>query len=307
MYLVVEMHVATGEHATAKEYCSNHADGLWVATCIGARSGISWARYCQLRKFFCLAKTLPEDVHQEGPRKGRTLSKTHMIDALQKTLQKSFTSMTDAGNSFSIDESMVPWYGNRSRTWWRILFWGLLDRVQTNTFIIFRSRAERAGSRLTHSAFYKNLTVQLFNIARARKDFDELQPISLRRNPIDYTCTSLFPPANNPHFHSEVLDIALTSSDSDTELKSVVEVFSDGQKKGRMGNQVACYYCRKLRRSRPGSVRIGRGTAQILYPKTFYGCKTCNVPLCNKYNCWTDYHNSQHVGQSDLPATAEWL
>jgi hypothetical protein len=371
MFLVVEMHVATGEHATAEEYWQHTADGLWVATCMGARSGISWSRYRQLRKFFCLVKTLPEDVHSEGPRKGRTISKTHMVDALQKALQRNFVSLSEAGNSFAIDESMVPWYGkycpikvyikgkpykygmkiwsccdaqtgylryfklytgagdrwdwetdesmagwsyaervvlalsrdlprgcyftvdrffmtprlaaymkevqgkyvtgtmmanragldkaiqfkksatrargyynwsvddrtgvvqtcwmdraavslcstafgaqlkgvhrrttsgsaerqievrgmkapymayaynatmggvdqtdfmslhprtswergNRSRTWWRILFWGLLDRVQTNTFIVFRSRSERVGKRLQHSDFYKELTV----------------------------------------------------------------------------------------------------------------------------------------------------
>jgi hypothetical protein len=43
------------------------------------RSGISWNRYRQLRKFFCLSETFPEDIVQEGPRKGKTISKTHMV------------------------------------------------------------------------------------------------------------------------------------------------------------------------------------------------------------------------------------
>jgi hypothetical protein len=96
MFLVVEMHVATGEHATAAEYWNCSAEGLWTATCMGLRSGISWNRYRQL---------------QQGPRKGKTISKTHMVDPLQSTLQRTFVKYSDAGNSFAIDESMVPWYG----------------------------------------------------------------------------------------------------------------------------------------------------------------------------------------------------
>jgi hypothetical protein len=44
IFLVVDMHVAVGEHATAQENWQTKADGLWTASSLGMCSGISWAK-----------------------------------------------------------------------------------------------------------------------------------------------------------------------------------------------------------------------------------------------------------------------
>ena len=188
--------------------------------------------------------------------------------------------------------------GNRSRTWWRILFWGLLDRVQTNTFIIFRKRWQPA--RCEHSLFHKNLTTQLFNIARARKEHDEIRKACAMRDTVEFSV--LHPPHKMPSFHEEMVDLVSSNADD-----------SDGppvfrHKRGKLTKQLACYNCRRLGRGAIGSKRKGREDSfRKLYAKTFYGCKSCNVPLCNKHNCWSEYHNSNYVGQTDLDAKTVWL
>ena len=44
-------------------------------------------------------------------RVGKTKSKTHMVDELVASIQKSFAEFSIPGNIFAIDESMIPWYG----------------------------------------------------------------------------------------------------------------------------------------------------------------------------------------------------
>ena len=81
-FLLIEMHIATGEFSFARDYWRTEADGLWAAHAYGSKekTGMSWNRYRQLCKFFLLRKTLPEDIQQEPghARKGKNqIQDTH--------------------------------------------------------------------------------------------------------------------------------------------------------------------------------------------------------------------------------------
>ena len=52
MLLVEETVAATGAYTTDREYFSTKSEGLYDAPCFGLRTGISYARYLQLKKFF---------------------------------------------------------------------------------------------------------------------------------------------------------------------------------------------------------------------------------------------------------------
>ena len=113
MYLTVEMYIANGEYTTDREYFMKKAEGLHNAPCLQLRCGISYPRFLQLKKFFLLRKTLPEDIINDPAdgRVGKTKSKTHMVDELVASIQKLFAEFSIPGNIFAIDESMIPWYG----------------------------------------------------------------------------------------------------------------------------------------------------------------------------------------------------
>jgi hypothetical protein len=105
-----------------------------------------------------------------------------------------------------------------------------------------------------------------------------------------------------PSFHEELVDL-VASDANDSDGPPV-----PGHKRGKLEKQVACYYCRTLGRGAVGAKRDGRKDSfRKNYPKTFYGCKSCHVPLCNKHNCWTEYHSSKYAGMTDLNAKAKWL
>ena len=79
MFLVEEMHISTGGYTTDREYFKKKSQGLFDAPCFQLRTGIGYHRYQQLRKFFCLRKTLEENMIREpgNPRNNKTKSKTY--------------------------------------------------------------------------------------------------------------------------------------------------------------------------------------------------------------------------------------
>ena len=115
MYLTVDMYITNGHYTTDREYFMNKAQGLHNAPCLHLRCGLSYPRFLQLKTFFILGKTLPEDVYiindPADGRLGKTKSKTHMVDEVVVSIQKSFAEFSISGNIFAIDESMIPWYG----------------------------------------------------------------------------------------------------------------------------------------------------------------------------------------------------
>ena len=88
--------------------------------------------------------------------------------------------------------------GNHSRNWW---FTGLLDRAQTNSFIVFRERNK--PSQLSHSQLYKALTNQLYHIAHSRMDHNSICSAATKKEAVDYSI--LHPQSSIPDFHREVL------------------------------------------------------------------------------------------------------
>ena len=62
--------------------------------------------------------------------------------------------------------------GCRSRTWWYIGLWGLLDRTAVNVFIIMKGR--KAPAVVRHNVFNQTLMTQLFHIARKQNPIRDL-------------------------------------------------------------------------------------------------------------------------------------
>ena len=113
MFLVEDMHIGLGGYTTDREYFKKKSQGLFDAPCFQLRTGIGYARFMQLRKFFCMRRTREEDVIRDptNPRNNKTKSKTHMLDEFMETLQERWGALLEPGNCYAIDESMIPWYG----------------------------------------------------------------------------------------------------------------------------------------------------------------------------------------------------
>ena len=56
MFLVEDMHIGLGGYTTDREYFKKKSQGLFDAPCFQLRTGIGYARFMQLRKFFLHAQ-----------------------------------------------------------------------------------------------------------------------------------------------------------------------------------------------------------------------------------------------------------
>jgi hypothetical protein len=183
--------------------------------------------------------------------------------------------------------------GSRSRTWWVILFWGLLDRVQVNTFILFKQR--RKPQLLTHAEFYKRLTTQLYKIAKGQRSHERLNKLAIEPSPTSFA--SLYPIAHTPNFHCNQGEVVEIGSSSDSESAADTGLFP-GHTMAKMKTKVNCFNCMKMKRGKPGPKRENRKTFRVNYPRTSYGCCKCKVALCSKHNCWVEYHQADYCGQT---------
>ena len=185
--------------------------------------------------------------------------------------------------------------GCRSKVWWAIGMWGLLDRAACNCFIIFRRRQQPSSYR--HGEFQKRLTTQLFHIARKQRPIGDLSAASIIEK-YDY---SVLWPNTVPSFRDPAPDERVDTSEEEDQTSF------PGHKVGQLKNKTTCFLCRKEGRYKEGSERKGReGKVYRLYAKTSKGCKSCNVPLCRIYNCWKDYHSGPFAGKQEYIPESAW-
>ena len=187
--------------------------------------------------------------------------------------------------------------GCRSRVWWYIGFMGLQDRAAVNTYITFKGRMKLKYYR--HSTFNQNLMTQLFHIARKQLPINDLSAAKLIEE-YDY---SILWPCAPPSFHTPLPVEEVVAGKEDP-------LIFPGHRQGELLDQRACFLCKKEGRFKLGSARkdkTRKNPNRYLYPKTKYGCETCNVPLCKKRPCWSEYHKGEYAGQHEFMDRVNWF
>jgi hypothetical protein len=74
-------------------------------------SDMSFRRYKQIKRFFCCQAIKKEDVETEGTRRGKPKDKVHRLRPFITHLNRMFLLLVVCGFRWSIDESMIPYYG----------------------------------------------------------------------------------------------------------------------------------------------------------------------------------------------------
>ena len=74
-------------------------------------SNMSYRRYKQIKRFFCCQAIKKEDLETEGPRKNKPKDKLHRIRPFITHLNRMFLLLVVCGLRWSIDESMIPYFG----------------------------------------------------------------------------------------------------------------------------------------------------------------------------------------------------
>ena len=74
-------------------------------------SDMTYRRYKQIKRFFCCQPIKKEDLESEGPRKNKPKDKLHRLRPFINHLNRMFLLLVICGLRWSIDESMIPYYG----------------------------------------------------------------------------------------------------------------------------------------------------------------------------------------------------
>jgi hypothetical protein len=139
---------------------------------------------------------------------------------------------------------------------------------------------------LQHTEFYRVLCVQLFHKA-SNTPIPSVRPDRQ---------------ANRATTGSVDSPLTLNSSDSeDSKSHADTQILpSDVHQFARFRGTYkrSCYYCRQQHVFTLGGVRNKGGLQRKEYPRSHTGCKTCNVALCTKGDCWKLYHLT-YCGQND--------
>jgi hypothetical protein len=169
-----------------------------------------------------------------------------------------------------------------SDSWrWR-LFWGLVDIALTNSFAICRMR----NPKLQHSHFYRQLCIELFH--KATKT-----PMPSERGERQSTRTT--PGSSASPYQLDSSDSEQPDSDAE-EVKLPTDVHEFARFRGTYKR--SCFYCKTEHVCSLGGVRNKAGLQRKEYPRSHTGCKTCNVALCTKGECWSKYHR-KYCGKND--------
>jgi hypothetical protein len=160
-----------------------------------------------------------------------------------------------------------------SHSWrWR-LFWGLIDTALVNTFVLFRLREPK----LTHAVFFKTLCEQLFEEACKPSSQSGSSRCSTRSQTSPVPAASAAAPSPAP--------------------EEVSTAHQPGNFKGVYKR--SCYACIQEGNFKVAKARSDTGSGRKEYPKSYSGCVTCNVALCNnKGVCWANYHE-KYCGEND--------
>ena len=168
-----------------------------------------------------------------------------------------------------------------------------------NSYLVMKERHKLNSNIFLHRTFNQNVMVQLFHSARKQLPIGDLSAATCLE---EYNYTMLWP-CDPPSFHNPLPQVAEGEVKDDP-------LFFPGHIKGELLDPRACFLCKKQGRYRLGSVRKDaqrRDQHYKLYTKSKFGCRTCNVALYNKNNCWVNYHRSDLTGQGDDIESINWF
>jgi hypothetical protein len=171
-----------------------------------------------------------------------------------------------------------------AKNWSMRLFWSLLDMAHTNAFIIYR----RFHPKVSHAAFFRMLAREMFYFAKGLQVPEKRVTRAHTKSP------------------------ARISLCSDTDENSATESENDLSHHGQCiqsklvaGYRRPCYACVRGGTFSEGTKRKTNDYVRKVYPRTSFGCKSCNVPLCTAGGCWQVYHQ-MYFGEQDKYTTGKW-
>ena len=159
-----------------------------------------------------------------------------------------------------------------SNRWdWR-LFWGLWDIAVVNCFIIFLFFHPTC----THAQFFLEVANGFYFYGKKGAGGDKRKRTSPRTaSELDLSHLTLVSDADDES-DVKVPDV--------TPLRHVRRRFKGSYKR-------SCFVCLKLDRNKTqGKKAKESGDLRWNYPRSYSGCKTCNVALCVGGDCWTVHH-----------------
>jgi hypothetical protein len=251
-------------------------------------------------------RRLTTQAPAEEGRKGR-YSK-HLMSAPQIADQYNATmGGVDVADFMALNLSTSWQRGVKSNAWWMVLFWGLMDKVQVNSYVLFKSRQTK---RYSHAKYYRELTVQLFNLAANMGTTSVVNRRSSGEGALPATPSQLGSktPSRTPTFRPSQ-GVAVKSPPKKLRMVEGMTDHVPGRfhysgKDGKNRQKRSCWFCKKTGAGKEGAERRP-GSIRFEFNKTQGGCITCNVPLCLRGACWTNYH-AEFPGQNDSMPPEIW-
>ena len=162
--------------------------------------------------------------------------------------------------------------GVKSKKWWYVSLWDLLDKVKVGCYCRMRERHNDANFKHGRD-FYENLTSQLYNIAAGMEYLnEEFEAFSI--SSVDMLTKTQTPSFGNDPYDSH------SSSDEGFDRRAAAMADSEhvvGQLIRRAENAAgqrvrrSCWLCMQLGRGKTGAERLEdhrRGRMRINYPQT---------------------------------------
>jgi hypothetical protein len=227
----------------------------------------------------------------------------------------------DAMDQMSLQHGVSWERRGRRHSWLLVAKDGILDRTRSYSFICFRDRARKLATTaaLEQQKFYERLMVQWYNCA-----YYQDHPKALREKGLHVELYDMHNPRDMPLFESSrrrirpAKGIAPVSppgaqkqpgdaATSHLRYKSRLQKGTDGYHMRRH-----CLYCKMQDSDRRGKPRTEAeqkrtGETRRLVPKSSFGCKVCNVVLCDKGNCWKLYHKHHMGTPSPKLERGDWI
>mmetsp|Transcript_827 Transcript_827/g.1033 ORF Transcript_827/g.1033 Transcript_827/m.1033 type:complete len:213 (-) Transcript_827:75-713(-) len=176
-----------------------------------------------------------------------------------------------------------------ARTWPLKLDLGLMDMAVANSYIIFKYHHPTT----THREFMKMLVHEFFLMALGKPLADPPRRSTTPRTPA--SSSRSLPIQLSP---TSQLKVKLAPK---LDTKQCIPGMFKGNKYYRN-----CKSCFLEGIYLPSEIPRPNGKERRNYPRSKYGCKTCNVALCSGGECWEIYHN-KWMGNNDLTGQERWV
>jgi hypothetical protein len=172
--------------------------------------------------------------------------------------------------------------------------------AQTNAYIIFRQLYPDC----THSDFFLKLARELFK-TYANRNHRPGRPTRSHASSNETSSNSMaMKPAENLQGKFEAAATKPTQGKFEAAATKPTQDCVSGRFAGSYKRE--CWACYREGKYvvKPSNKREGEATRRQ-YPRSHYGCKTCDVALCRKGECWNLYH-SKYGSEKDQSVKGKW-